>query len=420
MTWKITSMDKQKLLDYIKYRDDESCFELAQEYHKKEQYAAAISFYMKCCEKTEDKNLAYECMLKISLCFMRQGRREFSTKCLLQQAIWHSPTRPEAYFLLSRLMEWQRQWFESYNYATIGIAIWDKSVAPLRTWVEYPGAYGLLFQKAISSWWCGKTDECRKLFQEIIINHGNDLDEAHGRAVQYSVTRIGLRKEDAFNPYDKSKQPALKFKFTGSENIEQNYSQCYQDMFILTMLNGKRNGKYFEVGAADPYYGSNTALLEKEFGWTGHSLEILDHEVAKFREHRSNPVHHVDATKINYRTFLRSLNMGNDFDYLQLDCEPPSTTFEILLGIPFDEFRFAVITFEHDYYTDITRSYRDKSRKYLLSQGYELVAADIAPNDWASFEDWWVHPDLVDRETIDRMKSVTGQPQHCEKYLINV
>jgi hypothetical protein len=62
----------------------------------------------------------------------------------------------------------------------------------------------------------------------------------------------------------------------------------------------------------------------------------------------------------------------------------------------------------------------DKSRKYLLSQGYELVAADIAPNDWASFEDWWVHPDLVDRETIDRMKSVTGQPQHCEKYLINV
>jgi hypothetical protein len=56
----------------------------------------------------------------------------------------------------------------------------------------------------------------------------------------------------------------------------------------------------------------------------------------------------------------------------------------------------------------------------LLSQGYELVAADIAPNNWASFEDWWVHPDLVDRETIDRMKSVTGQPQHCEKYLINV
>jgi len=420
MTWKITSMNKQLLLNYIENSNDaDSCFKLAQEYESIQQYAPAISFYLQSCERAEDKNLAYEAMLRVALCFIRQGRREFSTKCLLQQAIWHSPTRPEAYFLLSRCMEWTHQWFECYTYAVLGMTAHDKSVTPLRTYVEYPGDYGLLFQKAVASWWCGKTDECRMLYQELISKHGSEFDDAHARAVQSSVTSIGLRQYDAFNPYSIEQKDRLKFKFNGYDQIKQNYSQCHQDMFVLSMLNGKRNGKYFEVGAADPYYGSNTVLLEKVFGWTGHSIEIKQSEVDKFRLERSNPVHCLDATKINYRTFLRGLGMGNVFDYLQLDCEPPAVTFEILLGIPFDEFKFAVVTFEHDFYTDVTRSYKEKSRKYLLSQGYELVAGDIAPNSWSSFEDWWVHPELVDREIIDKMKSIPKEAQSSTVYLLN-
>lgn len=51
------------------------------------------------------------------------------------------------------------------------------------------------------------------------------------------------------------------------------------------MLDGKTNGEYLEIGSADPYKGSNTYLLEK-LGWTGLSLEIIEEEVVRFREHR--------------------------------------------------------------------------------------------------------------------------------------
>ena len=37
-------------------------------------------------------------------------------------------------------------------------------------------------------------------------------------------------------PYSKSKLERLKFKFNDVELINKNYSQAYQDMFVLTML----------------------------------------------------------------------------------------------------------------------------------------------------------------------------------------
>ena len=35
-------------------------------------------------------------------------------------------------------------------------------------------------------------------------------------------------------------------------NIKQNHSQAYQDLFVLTMLGSKKNGRYLEIGA-NPY-----------------------------------------------------------------------------------------------------------------------------------------------------------------------
>ena len=31
--------------------------------------------------------------------------------------------------------------------------------------------------------------------------------------------------------------------------IKQNHSQAYQDLFVLTMLGSKKNGRYLEIGA---------------------------------------------------------------------------------------------------------------------------------------------------------------------------
>jgi hypothetical protein len=169
------------------------------------------------------------------------------------------------------------------------------------------------------------------------------------------------------------------------------------------MLDGKKNGTYLEIGAADPFHGNNTALLEKNYNWTGVSLEILPHEVEKFKVQRTNKIVLTDATKVDYDVFIEENFDTTDIDYLQVDYEPPSVTLDILKMIPLDKYRFAVITFEHDYYADVTRSYRELSREYLQSKGYQLIVSDIAPNNISNYEDWWVHPALVSESKINEM-----------------
>ena len=219
--------------------------------------------------------------------------------------------------------------------------------------------------------------------------------------------------------YTASKHSKLRYKFKNSENIKENYSHTYQDMFVLSMLDGKKNGTYLEIGSADPFHVNNTALLETNYNWTGVSLEILPQEVEKFRIHRKNKVVLADATKVNYNIFIQENFNTTDIDYLQIDCEPPSITFEILKRIPFEKYRFAVITFEHDHYLDTTQPYREESRKYLQSKGYQLIVSDIAPNNISNYEDWWIHPDLVDPEIVVKMKDTSDRIKNAEKYMLN-
>ena len=63
--------------------------------------------------------------------------------------------------------------------------------------------------------------------------------------------------------YTRDKFEVLKSKFNRANEINENNSQAYQDMFILSMLDGKENGTYLEIGAYDGKDLSNTYLLEK-------------------------------------------------------------------------------------------------------------------------------------------------------------
>ena len=160
-------------------------------------------------------------------------------------------------------------------------------------------------------------------------------------------------------------------------------------------------------------------LLEEKFGWTGMSVEILENEVEKFKKVRKNPIHLGDATQINYWRFIKTSGFKKNIDYLQLDCDPPSVTYDILTKIPFDEHKFAVITYEHDHYADQTDSYRDKSRKYLESKGYKLIVSNISPDDNSPFEDWWVHPDLIDSDIISKLSSISEETKNAETYMLS-
>ena len=44
----------------------------------------------------------------------------------------------------------------------------------------------------------------------------------------------------------------LRHQFSESERVRRNWSQSMQDMFVLSMLDGKRNGVYVDIGADKP------------------------------------------------------------------------------------------------------------------------------------------------------------------------
>ena len=90
----------------------------------------------------------------------------------------------------------------------------------------------------------------------------------------------------------------------------------------------------------------------------------------------------------------------------------------MLKKIPFDKFRFAVITFEHDRYAEVDSNVRDEARKLLKSRGYHLVVANISPDDWRPYEDWWVHPSAIDPEILRRMTVTGDDTKVCEKYML--
>jgi len=65
----------------------EKNYYLAVWYHKQGQTAAAISFYLRAAERTDDKDLSYECLLLAALCFDKQGNRTHTVKNLFRHAI---------------------------------------------------------------------------------------------------------------------------------------------------------------------------------------------------------------------------------------------------------------------------------------------------------------------------------------------
>ena len=409
------------LLRYIDNTEDaENNYKLAIEYEKLKQYAGAISFYLRCSERTEDTNLAYACLLKIGNCFETQGGRGATVRGCFKHAITLLPDRPEGYFLLSRHFEWIKEYTDCYMLATVALEKCNFNLPPLRADVGYPGKYGLIFEKAMTSWWWGKTTQARALFHQLADDYADEMTESYIQAVQNNMTNLGAGPESqAFRYYWQSQHDRLKFKFPGSDNIERSYSQVFQDMFILAMLNGKKSGTYLEIGSSKPFYGNNTALLEKNYQWKGTGIEYKEEFVSEYRQQRSNNILLADATKVNYKKILKDIAIDGVVDYLQLDCEPSKTTFDILLMIPFEDYKFAVITYEHDHYVDITRQYRDKSRRYLKAMGYQLVVNDVSPDGISTFEDWWVHPDLVDKDILAKMIANDGKIKKIEEYFLS-
>jgi hypothetical protein len=210
---------------------------------------------------------------------------------------------------------------------------------------------------------------------------------------------------------------AIRYRFPGAETLAKTYSQAGQDLFVLGMLNGKRNGTYLEIGIQYPELISNTVVLERDFGWRGISLDIVADCVTEFHKVRNNAAYVQDATTANYAQLLLDAGITDtDLDYASVDCEPAAQTLKALKQLPLDTHRFAIITFEHDYY-NAGPEVQAESREYLLSKGYELIVSNIsALNQTHSFEDWWAHPELTDPAARELFRSNGTDVKDWERY----
>lgn len=395
----------KELLDYVQNSaDDGANLAMGAWYEGQGHLSPACSFYLRCAELTKNETLAYECLLRLHTCYRQLSNRDYTCESLLKSALNLCPSRPEAYFLLSQFYEGKGNWMDSYLYASLGWSMAEKSPARLMRDFGYESEYVLLFQKAVSSWWCGKPKESRALLRRLKDEYGDKLNDHYFKLVEKNLITLGSGPDwESSARYDRSEHD-LRFPFRGSDEIQSNFSQACQDLFVMAALDGKRDGTYLEVGSAHSFHNSNTALLER-FGWKGVGIEMNPDLAGMHLRDRRNKVICGNALKMDYEKILGDSFEGNVIDYLQLDIEPSSNTFEALLLMPFDKYKFRVITYEHDHYVDMTRSFRQKSRRYLKSMGYTLVFNDIAPADGCSFEDWWVHKDLIDPRVFDNLMS---------------
>lgn len=202
-------------------------------------------------------------------------------------------------------------------------------------------------------------------------------------------------------------------------NVDELRSQFGQDAFVLSRLLFKRGGYFVDFGATDGVSGNNTHILEKRYGWKGILAEPARCWHESLRRNRSaaiepscvsaasgntipfyekgvfstmlsriaranrlkrltKPGRFYDVPTISLLDLLRKHRAPRVIDYLSMDTE--GSELEILGAFDFSEFRFKVITCEHNY-----KPVRGKIFALLASRGYDRVLESISEAD-----DWYV------------------------------
>lgn len=204
------------------------------------------------------------------------------------------------------------------------------------------------------------------------------------------------------------------------ENLALSKSQILQDLFVLFETGGKRGGYFVEFGAADGIRGSNTYMLETEFGWTGivadparvwhEALDsnrrcIVDHrcvtdrsgDTVTFNQCELRELSTIDAYSFNDRfghmrrrgtryavgtvalnDLLAEHGAPADIDYLSVDTEGSELT--ILRALDFARHRPRIITVEHCH-----SPARDRLFDLLAGHGYRRKHESLS-----QIEDWYV------------------------------
>jgi len=193
-------------------------------------------------------------------------------------------------------------------------------------------------------------------------------------------------------------------------------SQALQDLFVIHIMKNKEGGTFVEIGSNHPIIGNNSCMLEKEYNWRGLMIEYDPSYEQLYKDLRPNSIYRIgDARFIDFRGILDTNAFPSNIDYLQidLDADNKSTldTLVLLDNTCFDKYKFATVTFEHDIYRGDYFNTRELSREIFKKRGYELVFPDVTlffEGRYCPFEDWYVHPDLVDMDYVNKIQSTVA------------
>ena len=188
--------------------------------------------------------------------------------------------------------------------------------------------------------------------------------------------------------------------------MTQFYSDAKQDKFAANILEFKKNGYCVDIGSCHSIISNNSYYFQS-LDWTSLSVEI-ERGYNESYSTRKNGVHlNKNALEVNYKEVFEEYEFPRNIDYLSLDVD--TLSLDVLKLLPLDEYRFKVITIEHDAYL-FGDKYRELQRSILNSHGYLLVCSNVYVEQSGyegkecPFEDWWIDPSEFNIDLIEKLK----------------
>ena len=320
-------------------------------YWNQKHTAPALSYFLRCAERAEDPHLAYEALLWSHLCYEIQGTRDLTARTLVQHAIYVLPNRPEAYYLLAKFHNKREQWSDTYLAATQGLTLTEKNLPSFRNDIGYVGEYALLYEKAVSGWWWGKSNETREILQYIQNNY--ELNGNYHNLVVQKLNEYGGVKITEEQIKVVEEQPQVN-EFTYSENF--NWSDLtYEDIITIEreVVNEKvyrfwkdvkKDDVVLDIGASVGAY--TISILDqkpKKVYCVEPSKKLLralvDNCFDKVLEYQENPLVYINCgvvdnegdrinifggensfTGITFNKMIEDYSIDH-IDYMKIDCE---------------------------------------------------------------------------------------------------
>jgi FkbM family methyltransferase len=233
-----------ELIDFcLDTENPEKNYKLAQWYEKQNHTASAHVYYFRAAERTENKNFAYTSLLRSSICYKNQGKRDATEKLLIHAALSFLSERPEAYYFLSLFYQRKEEWDQCYLYADFGLKCYENEVESIDL-PEYQGKYALIYQKALASWWWGKGDESKKLFQLLKDEYWDVMNDEYRNLVDEKLFTFFKQESAKYFKETIKVDNAILEKYTLDD---KNLDTIENEEQVLSNTTRKKIG--FDVGA---------------------------------------------------------------------------------------------------------------------------------------------------------------------------